>query len=203
MDEKANRDYAKAKVDLGGVVKFEFEGKEEFVQRNMDKYLKPFSDVAKQLSRREEKQDAEQTYQPALFGTVDTSPTTPSSDVSTETNKVGNNGNSLGCNSETPDLPSFYLNMAPKKQTEEIAVIFYWCEKYDKKSDLNKEELGIVYDQLKPAGLKKPDDKALKRMVDNAIGHDKYLWRVGGGRYSLTIQGREFVENMNQFNEEK
>lgn len=118
-----------------------------------------------------------------------------------ETNaSVNGSDNSLTHNTEIPDLPTFYLNKAPDRQIDQIAVIIRWQELTTQQKIFTKAEIEQAFDLLKPASVRKPDATKLKDMINNATKRD-LLYREDRGAYGLTIQGRNYVDAINSAEE--
>jgi hypothetical protein len=97
---------------------------------------------------------------------------------------------------ELPDLPSFYLSLNITKQVEYPTSVLFWYEQREGVKSLNRDEMVSAFNELRQAGLKPPDDKMLKQMLDNALYNSKYIYRTDDGGFALTIQGRQHIQDL-------
>jgi len=120
----------------------------------------------------------------------DTLPLFDSSSVPVET------GNANGANghSDINDLITFYLKCDPQYQYEEIIVITYYYQIFQKKPFLTLEDYRMAYKALQEIPVVEPPD--LKSTVHNARKHNGFLHVPESGQFKLTRSGLEHMKGM-------
>jgi len=97
---------------------------------------------------------------------------------------------------ENPDLPTFYLEMAPKSQSDQVAVILYWHEKYANTKSLKIDGFDQAFETLKCANVKKPEKQKLSKMLNNSAYQAGLTYLSGTREFALTMQGKAYIEKM-------
>lgn len=98
------------------------------------------------------------------------------------------------------DLLAFYRHKSPKNQSDTVLVITYFYQVVKDYKQLELEDYEEGFAVLRKAAVKMPSN--MKSSVRNVVDRTDYLFNPERGKFSLTIQGEEYVQAMPQINDE-
>ena len=187
-ENKSNRSRLKI-----GEIEAEFEGSEEFVQHNTDKYFPDLVDAAKYLRKPDTIiYQEDKPKQLPLSMAPEVSDTDQSTDTTRTTQKHIDGKKSMVT---PPDFPTFYRKKNPQSQWQEVLVIAYYYQNYEEYEYLSYKDLDEAYMRLARVGVDVPSNA---RQAVKFGCEQKYLYKPerANGKFALTDQGWHFVEKM-------
>jgi hypothetical protein len=176
----------------------ELEGKEDFVNRHLDKFEEIFTSAIKDSIRRGLEHNLHQSDSQELKSTVSKTVDLPSQMVKPHSN----NKHILKQSPSLPPIPvdlkgsdtkiglrEFYSDKKPSNHYEKTVVFVYYLTKYNKQEEIKFGEILSCYEEVDE---KKP---SITDIVKNSIRYKGWL-EYGSDKLStrLTISGENFVK---------
>ena len=93
-----------------------------------------------------------------------------------------------------PDLLDFYQEKSPTQQKDIVLIIAYFYQKYRGHDSLSVETFQEGFKALKKAAVKEPPN--CKSSVRNVVHRTEFLYNPERGKFSLTLQGEQYVESL-------
>ena len=117
--------------------------------------------------------------------------------VSDETNQVSEQQTEITKMSPS-ELISFFRQKSPNGQKEEVVTITYFYQKVLGRENLTLEDYEEAFAALRRLAVAQPNN--MKSSVRNVVDRTNLLYTPDRGRFALTLQGEQFVEQMEERN---